>query len=145
MRLMVAAVVVASCTGDAPSPPSPAPSADPSTAGCPSFVLERNGGACVDTFDLEGATYRVDCVPVPELLLDVTVPVRWGRAAVRAIAAVPAAHAVAVTGSGDACGTHALALRTDLPPETASAIVEEVERAASLPPDLEKEPAEPLG
>ena len=140
---LVAVVVAASCTGDAPAPPSPAPSSVPTAAGCPSFVLERNDGECLDTFDLDDATYRVACVAVPELLLDVTVPVRWGGAAVRAIAAVPATHAVAVTGSGDGCGAHALALRTGLPPELATAIVEEVERAGSLPPDLEKEPVEP--
>ncbi|HSL11147.1 MAG TPA: hypothetical protein VLA82_07515 [Actinomycetota bacterium] len=100
--------------------------------------MARHGGACVDTFVLDDATYRVTCVAVPAFMLDVPVRARWGRAAVRAIVAVPAAHAVAVTADDETCGAFALARRADLPRETADAIADEMARAAELPPDLEK-------
>jgi hypothetical protein len=136
----------AACTagGEPPSaataPPSDA-TAKPNA--CPAFVLERNDGACVDSFDHDGATYQVRCVVVPDVLIDVPVAARWGRGAVRAIAAIPVVHAVAVTGIGDECGAYPLALRDGLSHETAEAIVAELERAATLPPDLEKDPPEP--
>jgi hypothetical protein len=138
--LLGAVLAASSCTGE-PAPPPVGTSAPGSTAACLPFVLDRNGGTCVDTLELDGSTYRVQCVAVPEVLLDVPVPARWGRSAVRTIAAVPATQALAVTGTGDRCGSHPLALRTDLSEDTAAAIIEEVERGASLPPDLEKDPA----
>ena len=141
--MAIPVLVAVSCTTGEPSSTPPTSSSTPLGGTCPAFVLERNGGACVDTLHLDGSTYRVACVAVPEVLLDITLPVRWGRSPVRAITAVPVLHAVAVTGTGDGCGDHALALRTDLSGETASAIVEEVEAAASLPPDLENESTEP--
>lgn len=140
--LLGASLAASSCTGEpAPPPVGTSVSAPGSMSACLAFVLDRNGGACVDTLELDGSTYRVRCVAVPEVLLDVAVPARWGRSAVRTIAAVPASQALAVTGTGDRCGSHPLALRTDLSEDTAAAIVEEVEQAASLPPDLAKDPA----
>jgi hypothetical protein len=136
----VVAAVAAGCTGggEAADTPSHSGPGSSSTNACPAFVLERHGGNCVDTFELGGHVYRVACAPVPEILLDVPLGARWGRAVVRAVAAVPPAHAVAVTANDGGCGDFALALRNDLPEEVAAAIVHEVERAASLPPDLEK-------
>ena len=133
----VVAAVTAGCTGGGGTAGTSAPPASgPSSASsCPSFVLDRSGGECLDTFELGGELYRVACAPVPEILLDVPVGARWGRAAVRAVAAVPSAHAVAA--DDPECGDFALALRDDLPDEVAADIVHEVERAASLPPDLE--------
>jgi hypothetical protein len=129
-------LLAASCTGAATETGSPQPSSP--GANCPAFVLERHEGRCVDRFELAGYTYRVECVAVPELLIDVPLDARWGRRTVHAIAAVPFAHAAAVTAGDERCGTFALALRMDLSAETRAAIVDEVEDAASLPPDLEK-------
>jgi len=136
----VASVVsLAGCTSDRePSPPERDRARSPSASPCPSFVLTRNDGECRDTFELDRETFRVTCVAVPEILLDVAVPSRWGGGAVRAIAAVPAAHGVAVPADDPTCGAYALALRADLPADVADAVVGEVERAAALPPDLEK-------
>lgn len=138
MRLAVglavlSAVVAASCTRAEPAASAP-PSVSAETE-CPSFVLERYDGRCVDELNLAANTYRVACVPVPDVLIDVRLDARWGRRPVRAIAAVPAVHAVAVTADGGRCGAYALALRTDLSDETRQAILREVERAASLPLD----------
>jgi hypothetical protein len=136
---LVIGVVAAACTRDGgPSSPTSATSVA-SPTGCPAFVLDRNDGACADTFEFDGATYRVACVAVPDILLDVPLDARWGGGAVRAIAAVPAAHAAAVAADDEQrCGTFAVGFREDLPDAVAEAIVDELERAASLPPDLEK-------
>jgi hypothetical protein len=141
--LAVAAVIgvlATACTGDDEPPAAPTSAASVATSSaCPRFVLDRNDGVCADTFELAGATYRVACVSVPEVLLDVPLDARWGGGAVRAIAAVPAAHAAAVTADDEqGCGAFAVALRTDLPDDVAEAIADELERAASLPPDLQK-------
>jgi hypothetical protein len=136
----VIGVLATACTGD-DEPPAPTPSAATAatSSGCPQFVLDRNDGVCADTFELGGATYRLACVSVPEVLLDVPLDARWGGGAVRAIAAVPAAHAAAVTADDDQrCGALAVGLREDLSDDVADAIVDELERATSLPPDLEK-------
>jgi hypothetical protein len=131
-------VALSACTGEADESSTRTPATDVSTSPCPTFVLARNDGTCVDTFRFGSATYRVACIEVPELLLDVPVEARWGRGAVRAIAAVPTAHAVAVTADDATCGEFALAVRADLPGATVDAIAGEMERAASLPPDLAK-------
>ncbi len=136
----VIGVLATSCTADdGPPAATTSPATAATSSGCPQFVLDRNDGVCVDTFELGGATYRVACVAVPEVLLDVPLDARWGGGAVRAIAAVPVAHAAAVTADDDQrCGAFAVGLRKDLPGDVAEAIVDELERAASLPPDLEK-------
>lgn len=112
---------------------NPSPGVSPS---CPGFVLDRNDGECADRVELDGRTYVLGCTTVPEILIDVPLPARWGGAAVRAIAAVPSAWAVAVRAEDESCGTYALAMRDDLSPGTRNGIVEELERAADLPPDL---------
>ena len=137
-RIAAIAIGLVACTGSPENPSgSPRPSS-PAAADCPAFVLERHDGRCVDEFSVAGHPYRVRCVAVPEVLIDVPLDARWGRRTVHAIAAVPSAHAAAVTAGDERCGTYALALRTDLSIDTREAIVEEVEDAASLPPDLEK-------
>jgi hypothetical protein len=135
----VIGVLSTACTGDDEPPATTSTARAVSPSGCPAFVLDRNDGVCADTFELGGATYRVACVSVPEVLLDVPLDARWGGGVVRAIAAVPVAHAAAVAADDDRrCGAFAVGLREDLSGDVAEAIVDELERAASLPPDLEK-------
>lgn len=138
----IVVAIAAACTA-APAG-DPTPSAGSSAVGvsptldCPTFVLDRNDGRCLDTLELEGVTYRVMCVAVPPFMLDVAVPARWGGSAVRAIVAVPTAHAVAVTADDERCGTFALAVASGVGLETRDLIVDEIRAAAELPPDLEK-------
>lgn len=139
----IVVAIAAGCTappsGDpTPSAGSSAGAVSPTLDDCLTFVLDRNHGRCVDTLELEGATYQVMCVAVPPFMLDAAVPARWGRSAVRAIAAVPTAHAVAVTADDEECGTFALAVGTGVELETRDLIVEEMQAAADLPPDLER-------
>jgi hypothetical protein len=136
--LVAIAIIATTCTGPGTDPSDPERPTSPAGADCPAFVLERHGGRCVDALRVAESSYRVRCIAVPEVLIDVPLVARWGRRTVHAIAAVPSAHAVAVTAGDERCGTHALALRTDLSVGTQDAIIEEVEAAGSLPPALEK-------
>ena len=141
MRAVAAAFLLVlallSCTRgeDGVAPLSPATDAG---ATCPAFILDRHDGACVDSFGFAARTYRVACVEVPAVLVDVAVDARWGRRPVHAIAAVPSAQALAVVAEDERCGTFSLAVASDISTETRTAIVDEVERAAMLPPDLER-------
>lgn len=144
--VLAAAILVtfsAACVAPDPDPgPSPTDGTTPGTPSaavspsCPDFVLDRNDGECIDRIELEGRTFVVGCTSVPEVLIDVPLPARWGRAAVRAIAAVPSEWAVAVRADDGSCGAYALAMRDDLSPGTRDGIVDELERAGDLPPDL---------
>jgi hypothetical protein len=136
--LVAIAIIATTCTGPGTDPSDPGRPTSPAVAACPAFVLERHGGRCVDELQIAESSYRVRCIAVPEVLIDVPLDARWGRRTVHAVAAVPSAHAVAVTAGDERCGTYALALRTDLSAATQDAIIEEVEDAASLPPDLQK-------
>lgn len=139
LATLVAACIAADPDPGEPSrsngaaPVNPSPGVSPS---CPGFVLDRNDGKCVDRVELDGRTYVVGCTTVPDILIDVPLPARWGRAAVRAIAAVPSVWAVAVRAEDASCGAYTLAMRDDLSRATRDGIVEELERAADLPPDL---------
>lgn len=135
--LTLVLALASACTGGGGPAETPHATSPSSDATCPAFVLDRNGGECVDTFDLSGEAYRVTCQEVPEMLLDVAVDARWGHGPVRAIAAVPSVQAVAVSADDDECGAFALAVRDDLPQDTKASIAHEVEAAASLPPDLD--------
>jgi hypothetical protein len=118
MVMMLGASVFVGCTvgGTADPPPAVTSSPDPIEVGALRFD-------------------RV-CITVPPFMLDVALGARWGGAKVRAIAAVPAVHAVAVMSPDpDDCGEWSLALRTDLSPSVRTGIENELRAAASLPPD----------
>jgi hypothetical protein len=142
--LLAFAMLTCTRSDDGVTPTSPATEA---TATCPTFVLDRHDGACVDTFGFDARTYRVACVEVPSVLLDVAVDARWGRRPVHAIVAVPSVQGLAVVADDeDGCGAFALAVASDVSAETQAAIVDEVERAAALPADLERpDPADAEG
>jgi len=156
VAVAVGAVVAAgACTGSAGGPSSSSGTGASSNGeDCLAFVEQRNGGDCIPSFELDGHRYVVVCTPVPETMLDVTLPATWGNTDVRAIVAVPSVQGVAVAANDEAkdgtdgatdsatdsegCGRHALALRADLDERIGMEIVAELEAAASLPPDLEK-------
>ena len=135
---LLLALAMLSCTrsDDGITPTSPATEV---ATTCPTFVLDRHDGGCVDTFVFDARTYRVACVEVPSVLLDVAVDARWGRRPVHAIVAVPSVQGLAVVADDEeGCGAFALAVASDVSAETRAAIVDEVERAAELPADPER-------
>lgn len=142
LSFLAAAMVLVGCTSGselAEVPPHES-SASPDTA-CPVVAA-----ACDQPIEVEGAVFDPVCIPVPRFLLDVSLGARWGGAKVRAIAAVPAAHAVAVKSpEPDACGEWSLAVRTDLSPDVRVGIEQEVRDAESLPPDPAKPGDDPAG
>lgn len=75
-----------------------------------------------------GTTYRLECRPVPEALIDVDLPRETGRP-IRAIAGVSSTQGIAVMWREPAgCGQWVLALANGLSGQAAGSIREEMER-----------------
>jgi hypothetical protein len=117
-RLVATLLVVLSgaCTGDGATSSSPTESAAGSGATTSSIV-----------FELGGRTYRSECLPVPEALLDIKLAnVGSATGLVRAITGIPAIQGVAVPGRGTGCGTYSFAIVDGLSDGTARALRAEI-------------------
>lgn len=109
----------AACTGD---PTSSSPDARSQGYGC-----DPGPGCAIDAVS-DGTTYRLECRPVPESLVDVDLPHDTGRP-IRAIAGVSSTQAVAVIWRDPSgCGQWVLALTEGLASEIAKAIRDEMAR-----------------
>ena len=109
-------VLSGACTGNGGTPSSPAESVSGLSA-TPSSVF----------FELGGRTYRSECLPVPEALLDIKLAnVGSSTGLVRAITGIPAIQGVAVPGLGAGCGAYSFALVDGLSAGTARALRAEI-------------------
>lgn len=119
-RRSVVSVLIAlsvACTATGPTPSSPADTASGSTA-TPSPSV---------AFDLDGRTYRSECLPVPEALLDIKLANAGSPSGlVRAITGIPAIQGVAVPSRWAGCGTYSFALVDGLHERTAEALRAEI-------------------
>jgi hypothetical protein len=79
-----------------------------------------------EVVELRAGSYRIECNPVPQQMLDVKIANAASPSGeVWAIASVPSSQAVAIP-ARDRCGPFALAVSERLSPETAAALVNEV-------------------